>query len=445
MPYTSVNTNTNAFVALQNLTATQYQLGITQNRVSTGLAVSSTKDDSAVYQIAQNLRSDTAGLSSINQSLNRAKSTLDTAINGAQSISDLLIQARTVAASAQDSGLDAGSRTALTNDFKAIITQINSVVQQSVFNGSNLLKANPDNISAITGVTNNALGAGSSSVSKINVAGFDAGAGSDIANIRNSLPTAAVSVGQSLSSLLTGTTGGQVAAQFANTAVAGFTTATVGVSFTAATATVATNTVNIGSPIDPTTGKLNVSLASGATPFAGGTINFTVGTGANAVTFTSKTSYAANTTAAAQPLQLSLDDFTVTSTGAASALTVASFSSTATNVAATAATANAAQFAKLDFANFIDRSAGLAIVDSYTTNLNNQLSTFGSASRQIDTQTQFAQKLTDTFNAGIGSLVDANLPAESAKLQGLNVRQQLGIQALSLANAGPQSLLSLFR
>ncbi len=427
MPYTSVNTNTNAFVALQNLTATQYQLGITQNRVSTGLAVSSTKDDSAVYQIAQNLRSDTAGLSSINQSLNRAKSTLDTAVNGAQSISDLLVQARSIAASAQDSGLDAGSRTALTNDFKAIVTQINSVVQQSVFNGTNLLKANPDQISAITGVTNNALGSsGSSAVSKINVQGFDAGASSDIANIKQAAGTVTTSFGQSLSSLLTGTTGGQVAATLANTAE---TTPTAGVIIVAAGAN---NNINAASGIDTATGKLSVSLA---TTFTGGTISFAVG----GVTFTSKTVQPANTTTAAQPLQLSLDDFTVS---AGVSLAVGDFSTLAANPAKIK---SAAQFSQLDFGNFVDRSAGLAIVDSYTTTLNNQLSVFGSASRQIDTQTQFAQKLTDTFNAGIGSLVDANLPAESAKLQGLNVRQQLGIQALSLANAGPQSLLSLFR
>ncbi len=432
MPYTSVNTNTNAFVALQNLTQTQYQLGITQNRVSTGLAVSSTKDDSAVYQIAQNLRSDTAGLASINQSLNRAKSTLDTAINGAQSISDLLIQARTVAASAQDSGLDAGSRAALTNDFKAIITQINSVVQQSVFNGTNLLKANPDQISAITGVTNNALGStaasGASAVSKINVQGFDAGAGSDIANLKQTNLTLAATVGQSLSSFLTGTNGGQVAASLASGTQ---TATTAGVTVLGAVASGATNTINAASGIDTVTGKLNVQLA---TTFTASTISFTSG----GLTFTSKTKQPDNTTGAAQNLQLSLDDFTIT---AGASYTTTAFSAGSAN----AQVASAAQFGKLDFTNFIDRSAGLAVVDAYTTTLNNQLSSFGSASRQIDAQSQFAQKLTDTFNSGIGSLVDANLPAESAKLQGLNVRQQLGIQALSLANQGPQSLLSLFR
>jgi flagellin len=59
----------------------------------------------------------------------------------------------------------------------------------------------------------------------------------------------------------------------------------------------------------------------------------------------------------------------------------------------------------------------------------------------IETQTMMVRTLT----AGIGNLIDANLAQESAKLQSLQVRQQLGIKAVSIANQGPQSILSLFR
>ena len=54
-------------------------------------------------------------------------------------------------------------------------------------------------------------------------------------------------------------------------------------------------------------------------------------------------------------------------------------------------------------------------------------------------------KLSDELNTGIGNLVDADLAKESAKLQALQTKQQLGIQALSIANSAPQSILSLFR
>ncbi|WP_425459743.1 flagellin [Hankyongella ginsenosidimutans] len=87
----------------------------------------------------------------------------------------------------------------------------------------------------------------------------------------------------------------------------------------------------------------------------------------------------------------------------------------------------------------------VAVVDNFKNNVNATLATFGSTSRQIDIQQQFATKLTDSINSGIGNLVDADLAKESARLQALQVKQQLGLQALSIANQAPQSVVSLFR
>jgi flagellin len=70
---------------------------------------------------------------------------------------------------------------------------------------------------------------------------------------------------------------------------------------------------------------------------------------------------------------------------------------------------------------------------------------FGSAEGRISTQSDFVSKLTDSLNSGIGSLVDANMEETSARLQALQVQQQLGTQSLSIANQAPQSILSLFR
>jgi flagellin len=88
------------------------------------------------------------------------------------------------------------------------------------------------------------------------------------------------------------------------------------------------------------------------------------------------------------------------------------------------------------------------MVDTLTTtqtNLATSLSNLGSASRKIDAQSTFTSKLSDSIDAGIGNLVDADLAKESAKLQALQVKQQLGVQALSIANQAPQTILSLFR
>ena len=90
----------------------------------------------------------------------------------------------------------------------------------------------------------------------------------------------------------------------------------------------------------------------------------------------------------------------------------------------------------------------MAMVDTLTTtqeNLATSLSDLGAGSRKIDAQMSFTGKLSDVIEAGIGNLVDADLAKESAKLQALQVKQQLGVQALSIANQAPQTIMSLFR
>lgn len=72
-------------------------------------------------------------------------------------------------------------------------------------------------------------------------------------------------------------------------------------------------------------------------------------------------------------------------------------------------------------------------------------SSFGSVQGRIETQSSFISSLTDSLKSGIGTLVDADMEEASARLQALQVQQQLGIQALSIANQAPQQLLSLFR
>ncbi|MCX8476647.1 MAG: flagellin [Sphingomonas sp.] len=94
------------------------------------------------------------------------------------------------------------------------------------------------------------------------------------------------------------------------------------------------------------------------------------------------------------------------------------------------------------------QAAAQTMIDTLTTtqdNLKTSLSTLGAASRKIDAQSAFTSKLSDTIEAGIGNLVDADLAKESARLQALQVKQQLGVQALGIANQAPQTITSLFR
>ena len=87
----------------------------------------------------------------------------------------------------------------------------------------------------------------------------------------------------------------------------------------------------------------------------------------------------------------------------------------------------------------------LTRLDDSITQLNASLGEIGAQAKQIEAHQSFVTKLVDTLESGIGNLVDADLAKESARLQALQVQQQLGAQSLSIANQAPQIILSLFR
>ena len=87
----------------------------------------------------------------------------------------------------------------------------------------------------------------------------------------------------------------------------------------------------------------------------------------------------------------------------------------------------------------------LTRLDNSITQLNAALGEIGAQAKQIEAHNNFVTKLVDTLESGIGNLVDADLAKESARLQALQVQQQLGAQSLSIANQAPQVILSLFR
>jgi flagellin len=90
-------------------------------------------------------------------------------------------------------------------------------------------------------------------------------------------------------------------------------------------------------------------------------------------------------------------------------------------------------------------SSMIATVETSLNNVNSALARLGSGSKKLSVQATFVQNLSDTLQTGIGNLVDADMATESAKLQSLQVKQQLGVQALSIANQSPQVILSLFK
>ena len=87
----------------------------------------------------------------------------------------------------------------------------------------------------------------------------------------------------------------------------------------------------------------------------------------------------------------------------------------------------------------------VATIQTSLTNVNSALAKLSAGAAKFSIQATFAQNLSDTLTIGIGHLVDANMAEESASLQSLQVKQQLGIQALSIANQAPQTILGLFQ
>ena len=99
----------------------------------------------------------------------------------------------------------------------------------------------------------------------------------------------------------------------------------------------------------------------------------------------------------------------------------------------------------LDVTDTDKANAALENIETLIQNSIDAAAEFGSVAGRIETQTEFISNLTDSLKAGIGTLVDADMEEASARLQALQVQQQLGVQSLSIANQAPQSLLSLFR
>jgi flagellin len=88
----TINTNPGAMIALQNLNKTNMDLQQVQQRINTGLAVSSAKDNGGVYAIAQSMRADVGGYKAVTQSLDLAQSTVDVALAAGEAISDLMVE-----------------------------------------------------------------------------------------------------------------------------------------------------------------------------------------------------------------------------------------------------------------------------------------------------------------------------------------------------------------
>ena len=145
----SINTNYGAMVALQTLNSTSDQLKEVQNRISTGLKVNGPKDNGAIYAIAQGMRSDVQAFNSVNNSLNRTISVVDTGVAAGQAVSELLKEMKEKALAAKDGAIDANARAAYSAEFVALRDQIATTLANANFDGSNVVNGTNTNIQAL--------------------------------------------------------------------------------------------------------------------------------------------------------------------------------------------------------------------------------------------------------------------------------------------------------
>ncbi len=396
----SVNTNYSAMVALQNLNMTNSELESVQNRINTGFKVGSAKDNGAVFAIAEGQRARLNALASVTDGLNRATSAIDVALSAGESIGKILQDMKAKAVSAQADDLTTEQRQAIQADYDALRAQIDQIANSAQFNGLNLVAAGGSSLPVL--MSDLSTGTVGRSVTATAITGYAPGLSSYIVDATSGV-TAADDTTFNLNGVAIGTvdvTATMTVQQYideVSTATGGRVTASYDQStgtftYVAPEAVVGTNELTVTTP-----GTTRAWLGHGVA--------------AAAVTGSSVTTTIADL------------DFTVGGAGALSTV------SGAANLLSTAGSA-------LTVAGDLEA----AIIT-----LNVQMASMGSQAKALDIQHNFLISLSDTVEKGIGNLVDADLAKESAKLQSLQIKQQLGAQALSIANQSPQVLLSLFQ
>ncbi len=173
MALNSVNTNSGALVALQNLQTTRVQLDTVQNRINTGKKVNTAKDNGAVWAIAQGQRGEISAMNAVKDSLDRGSSAVDVAIAAGESVSAIRDQIATVVTNAKFNGVNMLDNSTGTNGFKALSNTTGSTIKVAGENlslgGANVTLAATATIGTST-LANNALTAINTSIDNVSSA-----------------------------------------------------------------------------------------------------------------------------------------------------------------------------------------------------------------------------------------------------------------------------------
>lgn len=325
---TSLLTNVSAMAALSTMRSISAGMETTQNRISSGMKVSSAADNAAYWSIATTMRSDSKALGTVSEALGLGAAKTDTAYTGLNSAIDVVTQIKAKLVAAREPGVDKGK---INKELTELKSQLTSVSKSASFSGENWLY----NTSSTAAGTKDIVG-------------------SFIRDSGGNVSVGVLSIDTSKSILID------------------------------------TNDAQLGlltKGMDVTQGVSGSTATTTATYF---------------LVDAASTTTASGTAAAAE---IKIDTTT----------------------------------------SDVDISGMISAVDAVLTNMTDAASTLGATTSRIKMQDDFVNSLKGSLEKGIGRLVDADMNEESTKLKALQTQQQLGIQALSIANSESQNILSLFR
>ncbi len=414
----SINFNQSAQVALMNLNNVNKNLFTVQDQISTGKRVSTARDNSAVWAISTVMDSDVMGFKQIVDSLALGVSTVEVARAASEQVTNLLTEIKAEIVSAKEQNVD---RTAIQRDVEALRDQITAIVDAAQFNGLNLLQGGAD-VDVLSSLNRDATG--TVTTDEITVVR------ADFRQVQGTFGTNAIAIGDT----------GDTTVSNASIAAAATETVTIeafgadliniqaGYSFDI---TVAAETVQYIAAEGDTVNDVAQGLVDALEERFAAMEALTPGSAPD-VTL----SLTLGTDPTAQDAIINIRN----DSGGAYALASDSFHDGVSG-------GLLGRLAGIDVDTTVEADIDQALLDveAMLSDVIDSTAAFGSAQNRIDIQTTFVNSLVATLEAGISSLTDANLEEASARLQALQVQQQLNIQALSIANQAPAALLSLFQ
>ncbi len=395
----SILTNTSAMVALQTMRGINSNMAEVQSQLSTGKSVANARDNAAVWAISKTMESDVKGFSGISDSLALGRSTVAVGRQAAETVTDLLTQMKGHIVAAQEDNVD---RTKIQTDVDALREQIRSVVSAAQFNGLNLVDGTTATANVLSSLDRDIDGNVEARTIEVNGQNLSSEAGAVVAGLAGDGVSADASVisvfideGDSIEIDIDADGNMDAGDRF----IINISGQQVGFTVTQA---------DLDDDNDP-----NAVIAAGVR--------------------------AAILSLGIEDVTINLDDDTIeieNATGQDLAFSMRTEG---------AGTGGLSGMAGINVNTALGATDALAEIEGLIQASIDAASAFGSVQGRLDTQAEFVKNLTDSLTTGIGSLVDADMEATSARLQALQVQQQLATQSLSIANQGPQNVLALFR